>query len=109
MGEVYRARDLRLGRELAIKILPAEMARDKERLGRFEKEARIASALNHPNIVTVYDIGWFGETPYIALELVNGKTLRDCMEAGPVPLPAIIQFGTQIADGLAKAHEAGIV
>jgi serine/threonine-protein kinase len=109
MGEVYRARDIRLGRELAIKILPSEMAKDKERLSRFEKEARIASALNHPNIITVYDIGWSDSIPYIALELVDGITLRERMAQGPMPVAEIVGLASQIADGLAKAHEAGIV
>ena len=109
MGEVYRARDTRLGRELAIKILPTGMAKDRERLGRFEKEARIASALNHPNIITVYDIGWSGSIPYIALELVDGVTLRQRMDQGPMSIAEIIGLASQIADGLAKAHEAGVV
>ena len=109
MGEVYRARDTRLGRELAIKILPTGMAKDRERLSRFEKEARIASALNHPNIITVYDIGWSGSIPYIALELVDGVTLRQRMDQGPLSIAEIIGLASQIADGLAKAHEAGVV
>ena len=109
MGEVYRARDTRLGRELAIKILPTGMAKDRERLSRFEKEARIASALNHPNIITVYDIGWSGSIPYIALELVDGVTLRQRMDQGPMSIAEIIGLASQIADGLAKAHEAGVV
>src|SRR5262249_2146634 len=109
MGEVYRARDVRLGRELAIKILPSGMAKDKERLSRFEKEARLASALNHPNIITVYDIGWSDSIPYIALELVDGITLRERMAQGPMPDAEIVGLASQIAVGLAKAHEAGVV
>src|SRR5215470_4489805 len=109
MGEVYRARDVRLGRELAIKILPSGMAKDKERLSRFEKEARLASALNHPNIITVYDIGWADSIPYIALELVDGITLRERLAQGPIAVTEIAGLASQIADGLAKAHEAGVV
>src|SRR6516165_130122 len=83
MGEVYRARDSRLAREVAIKVLPAELAADSARLQRFEKEAHSASALNHPNIVTIYDTGSAGDMPYIAMELVEGKTLRELLVLGP--------------------------
>jgi eukaryotic-like serine/threonine-protein kinase len=109
MGEVYRARDERLGRDVAIKVLPAEFAESAERLKRFEKEARSASALNHPNIVTVYDIGSTGVTSWIAMELVEGETLRRLVAAGPLPLKKLLAVTTQIAEGLAKAHETGIV
>ncbi len=109
MGEVWKARDTRLGREVAIKVLPAEVASDPSRLKRFEKEARSASALNHPNIVTVYDIGASDSVSYIAMELVAGKTLREVLFSGPLPVKRLLQVATQIADGLARAHEAGIV
>src|SRR5262249_40755590 len=109
MGEVYRARDIRLSREVAIKVLPAELTSDPSRLKRFEKEARAASALNHPNIVTVYEIGREGSTDYLVMELVAGKTLRELLFGGPLPVKRVLQVGTQIADGLARAHEAGIV
>src|SRR6266516_8171911 len=109
MGEVWKARDTRLGREVAIKVLPAEVASDPSRLKRFEKEARSASALNHPNIVTVYDIGASDSVSYIAMELVAGKTLREALFSGPLPVKRLLQVATQIADGLAQAHEAGIV
>ncbi len=109
MGEVWRARDTRLGREVAIKVLPADVASDPSRLKRFEKEARSASALNHPNIVTIYDIGSSDSISYIAMELVAGKTLREALFSGPLPVKRLLQIATQIADGLARAHEAGIV
>ena len=109
MGEVYRARDTRLGREVAVKVLPAEVASDPSRLKRFEKEARSASALNHPNIVTIYDIGSVDSVSYIAMEKVDGKTLRELLFSGPLPVKRLLQVSAQIADGLARAHEAGIV
>jgi serine/threonine protein kinase len=109
MGEVYAARDTRLERELALKILPAEMADGFERLSRFEKEARLASALNHPNIVTVYDIGSSGKLRYIAMELVRGSTIRELLRDGPLTLKQTLNIAAQITGGLASAHEAGIV
>ncbi|MDQ5857123.1 MAG: serine/threonine-protein kinase, partial [Acidobacteriota bacterium] len=109
MGEVYRARDTRLGRELAIKILPAALASDPERLRLLEHEARAASALNHPNIVTIYDIGQADSTFYIAMELVEGESLRDLIVAGQLPLRRLLSIAAQVADGLAKAHGAGII
>jgi serine/threonine protein kinase/WD40 repeat protein len=109
MGEVYRARDTRLGREVAIKVLPAELASDSERLKRFEKEAQSASSLNHPNIVTVYDIGQADSVSYIAMELLDGKTLRELLLAGPLPIKKLLQIAPPVADGLAKAHSVGIV
>src|SRR5499427_7072719 len=109
MGEVYRARDTRLAREVAMKVLPAELAAESARLQRFEKEARSASALNHPNIVTIYDIGSEGEMPYIAMELVEGKTLRELLVLGPIPLKKLLPLAAQTASGLARAHAAGIV
>jgi predicted ATPase len=109
MGEVYRARDSRLGREVAIKILPAELASDPLRLSLLKHEARSASALNHPNIVTIYEIGQADSTFYIAMELVEGASLRDLILAGQLPLRRLLSIATQIADGLAKAHGAGIV
>jgi predicted ATPase len=109
MGEVYRARDTRLGREVAIKVLPGEFSPTKQHLERFEREARAASALNHPNIVTIYELGREGSTHYIAMELVAGKTLREMLAAGPIPMRQIISIATQAADGLAKAHDAGII
>jgi eukaryotic-like serine/threonine-protein kinase len=110
MGEVYRARDGRLGRIVAIKVLRHDLAADPDRVGRFEREARSASALNHPNIVTIHDVGVEGSTSYIAMEWVDGASLREMVAAGrPQPVPAVIKIGVQIAEGLAKAHAAGIV
>src|SRR5512141_2590295 len=109
MGDVYRARDTRLSREVAVKVLPAELASDSGRLRRFEKEARAASSLNHPNIVTIYEIGTSDSRSYIAMELVDGKTLRELLFPGPLPLKRLLQIAVQIAEGLAKAHEAGVV
>ncbi len=108
MGEVYRAKDARLSREVAIKVLPAELSSDTERLKRFEKEARSASALNHPNIVTIHDIGSEGGVSYIAMERVEGTTLRE-MVSSPLPIKRLLQIATQITEGLSKAHESGIV
>src|SRR5882724_4514663 len=90
MGEVYRARDPRLGREIALKVLPEAVALDQDRLSRFEQEARAASALNHPNIVTVHEIGREGERTYIAMELVDGKTLRELGASGPLPVRRVL-------------------
>jgi len=109
MGEVYRARDTRLGREAAVKLLLAEAASDPQRRQRFEQEARSASALNHPNIVTVYDIGSADGTTYIAMELVEGRTLRELLADGSLPVKKLLDLAVQTADGLARAHEAGIV
>jgi len=109
MGEVWRARDSRLQRDVAIKVLPAEVAADAGRLKRFEKEARSASALNHPNIVTIYHIGQADSLSYIAMELVEGKTLRELLYAGPFSIKRVLAITAQVAEGLARAHEAGIV
>ena len=108
MGEVYRASDSRLGREVAIKVLPAELSSDASRMKRFEKEARSASALNHPNIVTIYDTGTSEGVAWIAMERVDGVTLRELVTR-PIAIKKLLQIASQIADGLAKAHEAGIV
>src|SRR5881409_4032662 len=109
MGEVYRARDTRLGRDLAIKILSSKLSPGKQDFERFEREACSASALNHPNIVTIFELGQVDSTYYIAMELVEGELLRDMLSAGSIPLRQAIPIAAQIADGLAKAHEAGIV
>jgi serine/threonine protein kinase len=94
---------------VAVKVLPAEIASDVSRLKRFEKEARAASALNHPNIITIYDIGAADSIPYIAMELVSGRTLRELIAEGPLPTRRLLGAAIQIAEGLAQAHAAGIV
>ena len=109
MGEVYRARDLRLGREVALKILPAESSADPDRLRRFEQESRAASALNHPNLVAVFDTGVHEGGPYIVFERLQGETLRVRLGPGPLPTRKAVEYVVQIADGLAAAHHAGIV
>jgi serine/threonine protein kinase len=132
MGEVYRAHDSRLGRDVAIKILPPDVADDPERLRRFESEARAAAALNHPNILSVYDVGRpraegasasasgastdklagqgrEDEIAYLVTELLEGRTLREMIDGGAVPLPRALDYAVQIAEGLAAAHARGIV
>ena len=109
MGEVYRAKDLELGREAAIKVLRKELASQPDALKRFEREARTASALNHPNIITIYHIGEHKGARYIAMELVEGQTLRALLSESPLSVKKTLDLATQIARGLAKAHAAGIV
>ncbi len=109
MGEVYRARDLRLGRDVAIKVLPASLSADSERLRRFEQEARAAAALNHPNILAVYQMGTYEGAPYLVSELLQGETLREQIKRGRMAVRKAIDYAVQIARGLAAAHEKGIV
>jgi predicted ATPase/serine/threonine protein kinase len=109
MGEVYRARDTRLNRDVAIKLLPSFLSADRDRLRRFEQEARAAAALNHPNILTVFQMGTHEDAPYMVSELLEGGTLREQLKRGPLPIRRVIDYGVQIARGLAAAHERGIV
>ena len=109
MGEVFRARDARLGRDVAVKILPSLFAADADRLRRFEQEARAAAALNHPNILVVYDVGTADGVPYVVSELLEGETLRQTLERGALTPRKAIECGVQIASGLAAAHDKGIV
>src|SRR5580698_9993597 len=109
MGEVYRAKDTRLEREVAIKTLSPEWCSQPEALARFEQEARSACALNHPNIVTIYELGHVNGTRYISMELVTGETVRELLTSGPIPFRKAVAIATQIADALAKAHAIGIV
>ncbi len=109
MGEVYKAHDSRLDREVAIKVLPAEMSGDEDRLRRFEQEAKATSALNHPNILTVFDIGEHDGSPFIVSELLEGEELRQRLDEGPIPLRKAIDLAQQIVSGISAAHEKGIV
>src|SRR4029077_8836172 len=109
MGEVYRARDMQLGREVAIKVLPTAFAHDSERLRRFDQEARAAAALNHPNILAVHHLGRYEDQPYIVSELLEGHTLRAEVKQAALPLPKVVDYGIQIARGLGAAHAKGIV
>src|SRR2546422_11725390 len=109
MGEVYRARDTKLGRDVAIKVLPAAFSADAERLRRFEQEAQAAGALNHPNILVIFHIGTHGGAPYIVSELLEGETLRDRMAGAALPQRKALDYALQIARGLAAAHDKGIV
>jgi serine/threonine protein kinase len=109
MGEVYRARDSSLKREVAIKVLPSFVSRDPDRLHRFEQEAQAAAALNHPNVLAVYQFGVFEGAPYLVSELLEGGTLRQLLQRGPLPIRKTIDYAVQIAHGLAAAHEPGIV
>src|SRR5437016_10327956 len=108
MGEVYRARDTRLDREVAIKVLPPDFAKDADRLRRFEQEARATSALNHPNILTIYDIGTHDGAPYIVAELLDGEELRAQLNDGPLPVRQALDYAQQITQGLSAAHEKGV-
>lgn len=109
MGEVYLARDIRLGRRIALKLLPAHFTRQPATIQRFEREARAASALNHPNIITIYDTGREQDAHFIATEYIEGRTLRQLISDGPHPLAETLEIGVQIASALSAAHGAGIV
>ena len=109
MGRVYRATDATLGRDVAIKILPPALATASERLYRFEQEAKSASALNHPNILAIYDVGTHDGSPYIVSELLEGETLRDRLSSGAIPLKKATDYAQQIVRGLAAAHAKGII
>jgi hypothetical protein len=109
MGEVYRARDTVLGREVAVKVLPAGFATDPDRLRRFSQEAQAAAALNHPNVLIIYHVGEQDGAPYIVSELLEGETLRDRLRTGPLPVRKAVDFAMQAASGLAAAHDKGIV
>ena len=112
MGEVYKARDMRLNRSVAVKVLPPELASDPERRARFEREAHAIAALSHPHICVVHDIGRDNGTDYLVMELLEGETLADRLaraKARPLPIPEVLRHAIEIADALDKAHRAGIV
>ena len=109
MGEVYRARDDRLGRDVALKVIPADLARDPDRIRRFAQEARAAGALSHPNVCAIHDVGTHEGAPFVVMELLEGETLRERLAAGPVPARKAIAWTAQAARGLAAAHEKGVV
>jgi len=109
MGEVYRAHDTRLGRDVAIKVLPPGFTEDPARLRRFQQEARTLAALSHPNVLAVFDVGTHGGSPYLVMELLEGKTLRDLLASGPVPARRAVELALQIARGLSAAHAKGLV
>jgi serine/threonine protein kinase/Tol biopolymer transport system component len=109
MGVVYRARDARLGRDVALKLIPPSLVTDETRLRRFEQEARAAGQLNHPNIVAVHDVGVHAGAPYIVTELLDGESLRSCLESGPLPARKVVDYARQTAAGLAAAHDKGVV
>src|SRR6266498_1279427 len=109
MGEVYLAQDTKLDRKVALKILPADVAANRDRMERFVREAKAAAALNHPNIAHIYEIGESEGTHYIAMEFIDGETLREKIHRDRVPLSRLLKYLKQVAEGLAKAHAAGIV
>src|SRR5262245_4097262 len=109
MGEVYRARDTRLGREVAVKVLPKNLSSDPEVRNRFEREARTVSSLNHPHICVLYDVGCEANTDYLVMELVDGETLAQRLTRGPLPTSEVLRLGAQIADALDGAHRAGVI
>src|SRR5208337_1958570 len=108
MGEVYRARDSRLKREVAIKVLPQALSLDADRLRRFEQEALATAALNHPNILAVFDIGTSEGSPYVVSELLEGETLRERLRSGSIPVRKTLDYAMQIAHGLAAAQDSGL-
>ena len=109
MGEVYRARDTRLGRDVAVKVLPSALAADPDALARFEREARAVAAINHPNILALHDIGTDNGIAHAVMELLEGETLRKRLESGPPPPRKALEWAVQLALGLAAAHDRGIV
>src|SRR5262249_14797330 len=109
MGEVYRARDLKLKRAVAVKILPEEFSRDADRVRRFQREAEVLASLNHPNIAAIYDLQHVNDSRYLVLELVEGETLADRIKRGPLPVEEALEIAKNICEALEAAHERGIV
>src|SRR5215813_3994146 len=108
MGEVYKARDTRLNRQVAVKILPEHVSHDPERKQRFEREAQTIASLDHPNICVLYDVGHESGTDFLVMEYLEGQTLADRLQKGPLPLDDVIEYATQIASALEKAHRKGV-
>ena len=109
MGEVYRAKDRKLGRDVAIKVLPEEFARDADRVARFQREAKLLASLNHPSIAAIYGLEESGGTNFLVLELVEGETLADQIKRGPIPVEESLKLALQIAEALEAAHEKGVI
>src|SRR5215831_13818946 len=109
MGEVYRARDTKLKREVAIKILPDEFSRDPDRVARFQREAEVLASLNHPNIAAIYDLQQSNHTRFLVLELVEGETLAERIQRGPIPIPEALGIAKNICEALEAAHDKGII
>ena len=109
MGEVYRARDTKLDRDVALKVLPEAFTQDPDRLARFEREAKVLASLNHPNIAAIYGLEEAGDTRALVLELVEGPTLADRIKRGPIPLDDALPIAKQIAEALETAHETGVI
>ena len=109
MGEVYQAKDRKLGRDVAIKVLPEEFARDADRVARFQREAKLLASLNHPNIAAIYGLEESGGTQFLVLELVEGETLADQLKRGPIPVEESLKLALQIAEALEAAHEKGVI
>src|SRR5271168_2478387 len=109
MGQVFKAEDTRLGRNVALKFLSAELVKDPAALERFQREARAASSLNHPGICTIYDVGEHNGLPFLVMELMEGQTLRERIAGRPMATDALLEFGSQISDALEAAHARGIV
>jgi serine/threonine-protein kinase len=109
MGEVYRAKDQKLGRDVAIKVLPEEFAKDADRVARFQREAKLLASLNHPNIAAIHGLEESGGTSFLVLELVEGETLSDQLKRGPIPVEESLKLALQIAEALEAAHEKGVI
>ncbi len=109
MGEVYQAKDSKLGRDVAIKVLPEEFAKDADRVARFQREAKLLASLNHPNIAAIHGLEESGGTNFLVLELVEGQTLADRIKAAPVPVEEALKLALQIAEALEAAHEKGVI